>query len=42
MDSGPLARPPKPPFDRERFIFKILALAAGTTVAVERLRQNLG
>jgi hypothetical protein len=30
MDSGPLARPPKPPFDRERFVFKILAVVIGT------------
>jgi hypothetical protein len=37
MDSGPLARPPRPPIDRERFAFKILAVVSGTQLLIYSL-----
>ena len=39
MDSGPLDRPPKPPFDRERFVFKILAVVIGTQLLIYSLAR---
>jgi len=30
------SRPPKPPFDRERFVFKILAVVIGTQLLIYR------
>jgi hypothetical protein len=41
MDSGPLARPPKPPFDRERFVFKILAVVIGTQLLIYSLAAGV-
>ena len=34
MQASPLPRPPKPPFDRERFIFMILAMVIGTQLLI--------
>jgi hypothetical protein len=41
MDSGPLDRPPKPPFDRERFVFKILAVVIGTQLLIYSLAAGV-
>ena len=41
MDSGPLARPPKPPFDRERFVFKTLAVVIGTQLLIYSLAAGV-
>ena len=41
MESGPLARPPKPPFDRERFVFKILAVVIGTQLLIYSLAAGV-
>jgi hypothetical protein len=41
MDSGPLDRPPKPPFDRERFVFKILAMVIGTQLLIYSLAAGV-
>ena len=41
MDSAPLARPPKPPFDRERFVFKILAVVIGTQLLIYSLAAGV-
>ena len=41
MDSSPLARPPKPPFDRERFVFKILAVVIGTQLLIYSLAAGV-
>ena len=41
MDSGPLDRPPKPPFDRERFVFKTLAVVIGTQLLIYSLAAGV-
>ncbi|MCP9777914.1 MULTISPECIES: hypothetical protein [unclassified Cyanobium] len=41
MDSGPLARPPKPPFGRERFVFKTLAVVIGTQLLIYSLAAGV-
>jgi hypothetical protein len=34
-------RPPKPPFDRERFVFKILAVVIGTQLLIYSLAAGV-
>ena len=35
------ARPPKPPFDRERFVFRILAVVIGTQLLIYSLAAGV-
>ena len=41
MDARQLPRPPKPPFDRERFVFKILAVVIGTQLLIYSLAAGV-
>jgi len=41
MDARQLPRPPKPPFDRERFVFKILAVVIGTQLLIYSLATGV-
>jgi hypothetical protein len=41
MQANPAPRPPKPPFDRERFVFKILAVVIGTQLLIWGLAPGL-
>ena len=41
MQSNPAPRPPKPPFDRERFVFKILAVVIGTQLLIYSLAAGV-
>ena len=41
MQANPAPRPPKPPFDRERFVFKILAVVIGTQLLIYSLAAGV-
>ena len=41
MQANPTPRPPKPPFDRERFVFKILAVVIGTQLLIYSLTAGV-
>ena len=41
MQTNPAPRPPKPPFDRERFVFKILAVVIGTQLLIYSLAAGV-
>jgi hypothetical protein len=41
MQTNPVPRPPKPPFDRERFVFKILAVVIGTQLLIYSLAAGV-
>ena len=41
MQANPAPRSPKPPFDRERFIFMILAMVIGTQLLIYSLAAGV-
>jgi hypothetical protein len=41
MQANPAPWPPKPPFDRERFVFKILAVVIGTQLLIYSLAAGI-
>ena len=41
MQANPAPLPPKPPFDRERFVFKILAVVIGTQLLIYSLAAGV-
>ena len=41
MQANPALRPPNPPFDRERFVFKILAVVIGTQLLIYSLAAGV-
>jgi hypothetical protein len=41
MQANPAPQPPKPPFDRERFVFKMLAMVIGTQLLIYSLAAGV-
>jgi hypothetical protein len=41
MEANPTPLPPKPPFDRERFVFKMLAMVIGTQLLIYSLAAGV-
>jgi hypothetical protein len=40
-NAEPRTRPPKPPFDRERFVFRTLAVVIGTQLLISSLAAGV-